>query len=625
MLVKQERMNELEKNVLNFENHRQIRILQLLIESNLPLSADSISSNLNVSPRLIRYDMSFLKSMLENNMIHIQSIRGKGYFLVDKVQASKGMKGISSQNSFLYDKLGAYDSYLREQLILRNLLLSADIVTYQELMECFFISRSTLTKDLIRAQETIGPYNLILNQIPYHGIKIIGSELHKRMMLGRELAFYKSHDLLSYIHEELKICDISVVQLADLIENKFEYKISHIGLFNVYVHLSIMLLRIHQNQIIEDSDLTLDVSFTGEKLEILKIFFDVYCKGHTIPKVELCYFLVLIKSNCYKVSIPEKEQDKYLMLNTCALNEMKNDVKYEFYQSELLEYLSELLYSQEVRILNNVVNNPLLIRAIKKYSSISLELAYRYAKKIKELTGLIFLGNDICNISHYFYNYSEGKSLHYKWRILIVGAHGELLEKRFIQQVRKTFERVQITYVEIHKINETKISKYDMIIANVTTDSDFSNIPFIQVNYFLDSKNIFKITELKNEIIMNKFIKAMSLVEEVQIETWRGVLSWYCMNQTLLDPNQFLETLVERNETLTYEVRKKFAIICLFENKLLKSKILYFKKGIKWKSAVIHYAIFINVLATNPLTYYEWEEFIDQFDDIIFRVNESKC
>ena len=127
---------------------RQSRILSLLEESKRYLTAEEIAQSTGVSKRTVH---SELKSMEEDlNSIEKILIRKRGIGIAIENKKNLESKAIELNS----DKS-------RLQVIMENLLFGEKIISYNQLSELLFVSKSSISKDLEKVQKILG--EIILN------------------------------------------------------------------------------------------------------------------------------------------------------------------------------------------------------------------------------------------------------------------------------------------------------------------------------------------------------------------------------------------------------------------------------------------------------------------------------
>ena len=118
---------------------RQSRILSLLEESNRYLTAEEIARNTGVSKRTIHSELKSMEEYL--NSIEKKLVRKRGIGIA-----------IDSSNNFEATTFQLNSSKSRLQVIMENLLFGEKIISYNQLSELLFVSKSSISKDLEKAQ-----------------------------------------------------------------------------------------------------------------------------------------------------------------------------------------------------------------------------------------------------------------------------------------------------------------------------------------------------------------------------------------------------------------------------------------------------------------------------------------
>ncbi|MGG4036996.1 BglG family transcription antiterminator, partial [Heyndrickxia ginsengihumi] len=153
-------------------SNRQKEILQLLIKTSEPVTADWLAKEIGVSDRTIRSEVKALQSECEQFGIAIHSIRGKGYQIkiVDpnKFQAAcETIGNDGNESGFDYS-----DQQSRVVYMIRRFLLEKEFIKLETFEDEMFISKSTVQHDLKMVKEVLEKYQLTLMNRPHYGTKV---------------------------------------------------------------------------------------------------------------------------------------------------------------------------------------------------------------------------------------------------------------------------------------------------------------------------------------------------------------------------------------------------------------------------------------------------------------------
>jgi len=582
---------------MKFQQARQARTLNLLMQSNHPLTSQYLASYFNISPRLIRYDIHFLKKIAIDYNCTIHSIRGSGYVIDGNfIHLQKEIKKELGE-LYYYDHIDTKDSFIREQLILRYLLFQNKQVTTKELIEKFYITRATLNKDITRAKETIEPYHMQIQMIPYKGIQLLGTEINKRMLLARETAFYKESPLIGFIQKELSFIHLPMKDLINFVYQYFNISLSHIEAYNLYVHVWIMFYRIWQNIYVLPKNIN-DKQLFQPYFQNAQLFFNRYISWIHVPEEEYNYFIILVLSSgtYYDVSF----------LDDCQkmVTELKEETHVSFSQNfvyDLVSFLSPVIIKSRYQISSNSI----MIREIKKKKPLSIDLAYRLSLKISQLYKIDLFDNDICALAYLIEN--GGYFVPKNKKAILTTSIGYFLSQSLIHLLKEQFCDIHFLYVELYEIPDYDFSDYDFIISDTFIETSHLNAQFIKIHLMCTNDDIRTISSFLQKNHLKTTQKIFSELEPIEINSPNEFLSMISKKYSIQK-----EWLLQREFKITFETNKHCVIICDYSQKH-QSHGWYCQKGIYWKNAIIHYFFYINIFSTKPFYYLDIENYLYQY------------
>lgn len=601
-------MNSLH-NRMQFDHYRQIKIVKMLLERSVPIQCHEFSKEFRVSERMIRDDIKALKSILKVHGVDLLSKRGIGYYLNLNNVDLEAVIQESLGSLYYYDNVGVIDKFAREQLILRCLILHEHPMKPQEIMDEFYISRTTLKKDLERAKETIEHYPIKLITKPYQGIYLEGSEVGKRMLLNRETAFYKDQSIFHMLYDRIEMNGITIEALLHFVKDVCCIEISNIDLFNLYSHLNIMLLRIAQRQFVKKEELVIDAYLNQKDLKNVRDFLNKYEDFQNIPDEEIVYFALLIFSSGYsknKSIIEEKKKVEIL------LDALEKDFYHPMLDQTISDDLARRYHILKIKALNRFSSSPLLIRDIKKWKPLAIELACRYALEMDYRYHIHLFDNDICALAHIFQKHALWKRK--PFRILVVSARGSLYtEGLLMKQLQEELYHDCFTYCDLYDLDK-KIQQYhDVIITDISLANHALMIPVVKVDFFSVEKNIIEIKAVLEECTKRRIEGILKTIQNIQASKKEDVFQWFAKASGQVN---LYDQLLIREEMLTYEVNKRLACICVFLPSDIHSFMVRFPQ-LYWKNAMIEYAIFVNINSSHPGDYELYETLIKNFDSYV--------
>lgn len=161
-------------------NTRQRDILLALLESKMPLTLASLAAQLNLSPRIIRYNLETVKTWLCHAEVPVVHKQGYG-IIVEASQTER--RRLVARIDDLEDVELLLTPKQRLRSVLLDLLASSGPITSSEMAERTKVSRTTIFKDIQRAEAWLGQHGLKLKRCPKKGLWIEGGESKRRSSL----------------------------------------------------------------------------------------------------------------------------------------------------------------------------------------------------------------------------------------------------------------------------------------------------------------------------------------------------------------------------------------------------------------------------------------------------------
>lgn len=198
---------------------REQAILRILETADYVTSAQ-LAKRLGVSHKTIQKDLLYLSDFVADKGATIHGKPGRGYCMTIHAQ-SDYRKALATQSMQTIETAEERQLYLLDQLLLHP------YVKLGAIEEVLYVSRKTLSNDLVVLRETLEPYQLLIETRPHYGLYLAGSEKQIRSLMAvtegltlytlskveREdlLTFLKDFGLLNDFDQE-KI--LSVVRIA---------------------------------------------------------------------------------------------------------------------------------------------------------------------------------------------------------------------------------------------------------------------------------------------------------------------------------------------------------------------------------------------------------------------------
>lgn len=572
---------------------RQKQIFQLLLNNNDFVSCKEIASKLNVSIRTIKSDMVGLKDMIKSmeTICQIESVPSKGYRIKSHYNLDFSDDEYLSENYFFTTNKYLEDD-IRQTKMFLDILHLPQPVTINQLTEKYYISRTTLYKDLKIISQDLSNYHVDLIYRPYQGIYIEGIEVNIRSALQNKLLVNAS-----VLEEELDLwtdnCQFTKHNLLEFINAFAINKISDFELSNLYGHLLVLLMRCKVQKYIPIDCLTYDIFVNEIEIQRTYEYFYTYKPiSLIIPKDEIIYFVLLVKGcnlgfcNQYALDI-----------TTQSLQKLSKELKLKVNDDIRIAQLSQYMYSLLIRNYNHFIQNAVLIDDIREKHSVSFDISYYFVKIVEDILGIQIADSEVSYLSYFFVDTREILKQYYiPNKILVISFRGTIMSKRLINELRTNFSFYSFDICEFYELKQkVKETDYSFIISDVPVYLD-ENIPIISISHFLDS-NDFKIIRkhiriLLSDVVEDYFERCYTISFTHKNEFLKYISS---------SPEEY-DALMKREERFTYLIDCS-AIIYLY-NSHFKTAIYYSEEGIYWHKRKIHYIFVVNVIEENRLLNY---------------------
>ena len=203
------------------------------------ITSTALAEQLNVSSRTIRNDVALLNQELKKNGAYIESKARHGLILriLDEESYQTYYKNLMNTSPI--------DKENRIAQIVEYILTMEDSVTIDDLCDIFYVSRSTMKKDMKEVRTILEKHDIQMDHRANQGLKIIGEEQNLRNCLA---------DLQKSRLEEISLQDKGLETIMHIISNevnKYHFEISDYSIRNFALHISVAITRIHDGKELE--------------------------------------------------------------------------------------------------------------------------------------------------------------------------------------------------------------------------------------------------------------------------------------------------------------------------------------------------------------------------------------
>lgn len=473
------------------------KIFDLITQSSFPIKSEELAKKLNFSSRTIRNSIKELNVVLSDNGANIKTVRGIGYKfnIIDKRKFESFLTNRWNDHAF---ELENYNNpEYRINYILRILLFSNEYIKAQSIIDELNISRSLLNKDLRVVRYLLKKYELEIESKPYQGIKLVGSEVNKRLCIANIL-FDESDETDVFLKSDAKENDRIFSKIDEIVKNILEeegYNTSKLSYNNLLIHLFISIKRIRSGDNVSVGPSELLRLETKNEYNISLKITDKLSKEFDInfPKDEIAYVAIhlLSKEVFYgnnKLNIsPEIEHLIEEIL--CAIKiehniDLTNDLDLKINLGlHVMPLVERIRYGL-------ILKNPIL-EDIKK-DVMAFKLAITAGEIINKKFTASLIEDEIGYIAlHITVSLRKFNDKINKKNVLIVCGSGagtaNLMKYRFIKKYKNHIN--EIVCSDYFGINNINLEKFDLIVTSVPVNIKF-DIPTIQVGIFINDDDI---------------------------------------------------------------------------------------------------------------------------------------
>ena len=200
-----------------------------------------------VSVRTVRNHVQAVNHSLEG-VASIDLARGRGYTV--SVADEQALDAIFEQARKQRRASLPQTAEARVSYLLNDLLSRSDYIAIDTLASVLYVSRTSISNDLKQVEERLAQFGLAIDRRSHHGIKVIGSEMAKRLCLA-SLAMEGSDELkgaarLSVDAEAYRALFDVVSDCVDDVTTEERFAINSVAYRNLITHIVIALLRIRE-------------------------------------------------------------------------------------------------------------------------------------------------------------------------------------------------------------------------------------------------------------------------------------------------------------------------------------------------------------------------------------------
>lgn len=452
----------------------------------------------------------------------------------------------------------------RVTYLLNDLLLRPDWVTISTLASILNVSQQSISNDLKTVEQLLKRSNLKLWKRPHYGIKVVGSEMNRRLLLANlaisQTDVLDSKRLPHDWHQLIATVDRCVEET--LAEDRFVIRSP--SRQNLLMHIAIALIRIQEDCY---------APMASSQLSSIKAMPEFKMAAHIVQKIEAETSIKLPDQEIAYIAIhlagkqeitEQSSEDGNLVISDgiwTVVGEMLEAVwkafRFDFRSDlELQMNLARHLVPLSVRLTFHLnMDNPLLAD-IKTRSPLPYAMALETAPILKRHYGSTPSEDETGYLALAFALAIERQRTEApKKRILIVCATGagsaRLLEHRYRQEFGNALS--SITTCDVAHVNDIDFQDIDYVFTTVPIERTLP-VPVREVRFFLEAQDISDIKRVLSaqagECPAIRFFDRRLFFPHQSISSQREVIEFLCTQAKRVYelPDTFTDLVMEREQ-----------------------------------------------------------------------------
>lgn len=533
-------------------NHYEKAILQsLYLNKGKYMTSQEIAYKLNVSDKTARKYIHSLEGSLKREQAMIEAAPGHGYQL--KIVDEKAFRDFFHANTSdsEYKEKNYEPSEERQYVILRELLFNDEAILVDELSEELFVSRSTISNDLMKMKPLLEPYELSIKSKPTIGIYIHGNEQNKRHFIMKYFfmeRLQKNMTSFSSFTEYFTTISIEEILIIVLDEcREANLKLSDYIIYNIVMHVALAIKRVEEGNRIDHLSAAEEEKDFVEYQVAKNILSRLTNSLHrTIPEEEVNYIVLHLRSKIetetvYAKDAYSKEEIKSQLINQLKRMDEETGLHLEE-DSILIEGLLTHFIPLFMRLQKNEkMKNPLVTKVKEEYSD-AYFLTVTYVAKMPVFEQYSVSEDEWAYITLHIIAAIEREFNNNKMKTLVICATGmgssQMLKVRLENELGAKLQIEKVT--SYYEISHQDIEQYDLIVSSIDLSKFVFPIPVVNVSVFLSEDDIQKI---KKYVVKTKTFQIHDSVKTVSDESDLPKLV-----DQFFEPALFLKVKEEKNK-----------------------------------------------------------------------------
>lgn len=487
---------------------KETQILKMLYE-NQPdyLTSQEIAVGLGVSDRTARKYLHLLEDTLkEKDLGTIEAKQGYGYRLAVENQDSFQvfyLQEIKSQHCSK-DKGAIHETQDRQYYILNQLFFEQKAVYVDNLAEELYVSRSTVSNDLVEVKKLLKPYEIELSSKSNRGIFVVGNERNIRHFMMNYFFLQRLQDNIytfstyTNLLNGISVEEIVIIVLDECREARL--KLSDFIIFNIVLHIGLAIKRLQAGFEIEYSQMIQLPADSVEYQTALRIVQRITeSMSVAFPHEEANYIALHLRNKItakrvfQKTKYTEAEIKDQLLAALAAFDE---ETGYQLQQDTILiDGLMMHFTPFLLRLQNNMsIENPLLEEIRQHYGEL-LALTIKHLSQMPIFQSYEITESEWAYLTIHLTAAVERYHNDQKARVLVICATGLGSSQMIKNRLEREFgSKILIDKViSYYEIADQDLDQIDLIISSINLPNVIHHTPIVYVSVFVGEEDIKKI------------------------------------------------------------------------------------------------------------------------------------
>jgi transcriptional antiterminator len=630
---------------------REKKILSTLYTNSRKIVIADLADICGVTTRTIKKDIESINYKLDVNDAKIATKSGVGVWLeISTEDMKQNFKRYISDNKEFKNPILPDERYV---WIINKLVETNELISFSEMAEELYVSKSTIVNDLIKVEEFLNEFNATLSKQKKHGTKIIADE--KTLRLLKANIYKKILDKhQSVITEDLinliKGVDLELIKDI-LVKNEEEYNfiLSDISFKGLLIHIGISINRIKQDKNVrmvkEDISLLKKQSEWNIAENIAKDLSQAFQVN--IDECEIGYITIHLAGAKIQNDISDnrindsylKDIDEELYFNLkLILDKISLKTGFDFSKDRTL-FVALFLHIRPAinRLKNNIrLDNPYK-EEIKKEYSMEYALSTFACQDIQEIYDIQANDDEICYIAMHFGASIERSKDQIKTKAILICASGLGTSQLLYTKVNKEFPSIEVVKVMGYNqaLGKLKDLSYDIIISTVPFQYEGKEVinvsPLLtrsdseRISNAINTKPVYKNNFLSTSNVLFSYLNLNSIFLKIKENSRDEILKSMCMKLKELGAveDRYYESVMKREEFKSTAIGNLVAIPHSFDGYVNKSQIAIatLKNPISWGEDKVQ---MVCMIALNVKDNKDFSEIFDNLEKIISRKENVK-